>query len=93
VLVNEPDGVIAKQSGRVPRFLIEFVIVVPVDDARMLFVSEIVDFADERTILIIEAALSRPILRIGMTEVPLPDDCGVVARIMEGLGDQVLVGG
>ena len=53
---------------------------------------EVIDLADHRAVLVVEAALARPILAIGVAEVPLADDGGAVTRVLERLRQQPLIG-
>src|SRR5262249_54967375 len=57
-----------------------------------LAVREVVDRSDERPVLVVEAALPGPVLAVGVAEVPLADDGGLVASLLEGLGKEPLVG-
>ena len=54
---------------------------------------EVVDLAEQRSVLVIEPALPRPILAIGVPEVPLAHDRGPVARLLQDLGQQPFVSG
>ena len=58
----------------------------------MLLVRKIVDLADQRAILDVETALARPVFGIGVAEVPFADDRGLIARGLQRLRQQVLVG-
>jgi len=58
----------------------------------VLLVREVVELADQRAVLVVEAALPRPVLAVGVTEVPLADDRGVVAGRAESLRQQPLAG-
>ena len=51
----------------------------------MLLVREVIDLADKRAVLVIEASLARPILLVAMAQMPFADDCGLVPRILERL--------
>ncbi|MFO0875344.1 MAG: hypothetical protein U0575_15435 [Phycisphaerales bacterium] len=85
------DGVVAKQRRRVALFLDLLVVAEPVDHA-VLCVGEVVDLADQRAILVIEAALTRPVLLVGVAKVPLADDRRLVPRLLERLRKQPFVG-
>jgi hypothetical protein len=53
---------------------------------------EIVDLADERSVLVIEAPLAGPEFAVGMAKVPFADYGRLIARFLEGLRQQPLVG-
>ena len=91
VLVDELHRVVAEERGRIALLLDDLVVAVPVDHA-VLLVREVVDLADQRAVLVVEAALPGPVLPVGVAEVPLADDGGVVAGLLERLGQQPLVG-
>ena len=67
-----------------------FVVAIPVQHA-VLFVREVIDLADHRAVLVIEAALLRPVFPVGMAEMPLADDRGLVARLLQALRQQPFV--
>src|SRR5262249_21334775 len=58
----------------------------------VLLVSEVVDLTDQRSVLVIEASLSRPVLGVRMSEMPLADDGSVVTGVLESLRQQIFVG-
>jgi len=89
--VDQLHGVIADQGGGVARFVYDFVIAIPVDSL-VFFVREVVDFTNERTVLIIEATLTRPVLGIAMAKVPLADDGGVIPGVFQRLRQQPFIG-
>ncbi len=51
----------------------------------MFVVREVVQFADHRAVLVIEAALPRPILLVRMAEMPFADDRRLVTGLLEAL--------
>src|SRR5262249_58233104 len=73
-------------------FLERIVVAVPVPHA-VLLMREVIDLAAEWPVLVVEAALPGPVLAVGMPEVPLADDRGLVARLLERLRQQPLVRG
>ena len=58
----------------------------------MLLVGEVVQFADERPILVVESALARPVFFVGMAEVPFADDRRLVACLLQRLRQEPFVG-
>ena len=82
VLLDEFHGVVAEELGGVAFLADGLVVAIPVEDA-VLFVREVIQLADHRAVLVIEAALLRPILLVGMTEMPFANDRRVVARFLE----------
>src|SRR5262245_23416087 len=82
--VDESDGVVPQQRGRIALLHKLLIIAKPVDDTFGL-VREIIDFADERPVLVVETALPRPILLIGVAEVPLADNRRGVASLLQRL--------
>lgn len=92
LLINVFHGVTADELGRVTFFVDGFVIVEPVEHAGVA-VSVIIQLADHRAILVIEATLFGPILNVSVSEMPLADDGRVVAGILEALWQQPFVGG
>ena len=83
-LADVLDRLVADQRRRVALLLERLVVLVPVEHA-VLLVREVVDLADQRPVLVVEAALFRPVLAIGVAEVPLADDRGLVAGFLERL--------
>ena len=65
--------VVADELGRVALFPDRLVVAIPVEHA-MLLVREVIQLADHRAVLVVEAALPRPILLVGVAEMPLADD-------------------
>src|SRR5215831_2010997 len=59
----------------------------------MCRVSKVVDLTEDRPVLVVEPALPWPVLAIGMSEVPLAHNSGLVTRLLQGLGQKPLVGG
>jgi len=50
----------------------------------------IVQLADHRAVLVVKASLLRPILEVGVAEVPFADDRRLVARVLEALRHEEL---
>ena len=70
--------------GRVTFLLDRLVVAEPVQHA-VLVVREVIQLADHRAVLVVEAALLRPILLVRVAEVPLADDRRLVAGLLEAL--------
>ena len=70
--VDEPDGLVADQRRVVAVFLEELAVALPVDQAAA-FLGEVVHFADEVAVEVVEPAVLRPVLLVGVAEVPLAD--------------------
>ncbi len=92
VPIDELDRIVAEQRGGIALLDHPHVVAVPVHDA-VLLVGEVVDLADERTVLVVEPPLLRPVLLVRMAEMPLADDGGLVAGLLERLRQQPFVGG
>jgi hypothetical protein len=84
VLLDELHRIIAEQRSGIALLLDNLVIAVPIRCA-INFVGEVVDLPDERAVLIIEAALSRPEFLVRMPEMPFADNGSLIASILEGL--------
>ena len=67
--------------GVVALLLEERAVALPVDHAAAL-VGEVVDLADEVAVEVVEAAVLRPVLLVGMAQVPLADHRGLVAGFL-----------
>src|SRR5262249_24807368 len=91
LLVDESEGVVSQQRGRIAFLHHLLVIPEPVDDTFRL-VREVIDLADERAVLVVEAALSWPIFVVGVAKVPLTDDRGGVAGLLQRLWQEPFVG-
>src|SRR5262249_25303752 len=89
--VDVSDRVLADELSRVAFFPDRLVITEPVQHSVFL-VREVVQLADHRTVLVIEAALLRPILLIGVTEMPFANDGRIVAGFLETLRHEPLGG-
>lgn len=57
----------------------------------MLLVREVVELANHRTVLIVKAALLGPILPVRVTQMPFPDDGGVVSGLSQRLWHEPFV--
>jgi hypothetical protein len=68
--------------------LYELAIALPVDDATA-HLGEVVDLADEVAVEGIEAPVLRPVFFIGMAQVPFAHHRGLVARLLQRLGQRV----
>ena len=77
--------------GRVALLLDRLVVAEPVEHA-VLVVGEVIQLADHRAVLVVEAALPRPILLVGVAEMPFADDRGLVAGLLEALRHEPLGG-
>ncbi len=91
VLFDQLHGRVAEQGCRIARLLDRLAVAEPVEHA-MLLVGEIVDLAEERPIMMVEAALERPVGPVRVAEVPLADEDGLVAGLFQGLRQEPLVG-
>ena len=83
---------VADQRQVVGGLLQEFAVALPVDDAAA-HLGEVVDLADEVAVEVIEAPVLRPVFFIGMAQVPLAHHRGLVARLLQGLGQGAFIGG
>ncbi len=92
LLADVFHGVFAEELGRVTFFVDRFVVAEPVEHAGVV-VREIIQFANERAVLVIEAALPGPILQVGVAEMPLADDGRVVPGVLKALRHEPFVGG
>src|SRR5208283_5689191 len=81
----------ADERREVPFLLGELAVALPVDEAASLL-GEIIDLADEVAVEVVEPAILRPVLPIGMAEVPLAHHVGLVAGSLQGLGQRALIG-
>ena len=86
VLFNQPDRLVANQIGVVALFLQKLSVSLPVDDASP-FLGEVIDLADEVAVKVLKAAVLRPVFLVGVPEVPLPHHVGVVAHVVQRLGE------
>ena len=91
LLVDESHGVVADERGRVAFLLDRLVVAEPVEHA-VLVVREVIQLADHRAVLVVEAALLRPILLVGVAEMPFADDRRLVAGFLEALRHEPLGG-
>src|SRR6266508_3978481 len=91
MLVNKLHGVVAEQRDGITLLFDYLVVPIPVHDA-VLLMSEVVNLADQRAVLVIEPALPRPVFGIAMTKMPLANDGGLVAGLLECLRQQPFVG-
>ena len=83
--------VIADELGGVALLPDRLVVAEPVEHA-VLVVREVIQLADHRAVLVIEAALLRPIFLVGVAEMPLADDRRLVAGLLEALRHEPLAG-
>jgi hypothetical protein len=90
MLLDKPDRIVAEQSCGIALLLDDLIIAVPVDLSVDL-VGEIIDLADQWTVLVVEAALPRPEFPVGMAEMPFTDDGSLVAGIFQSLRQEPLV--
>src|SRR5437773_9740985 len=81
---------IADQLGYIALFLDLFVVAKPVDFA-VRCVRVVIDFAQHGAVLIIESALARPILWIGVPKMPFADNGRLITGFLERLRQQPLV--
>ena len=91
VVLDLAHGVVAEQIGGVAFFLHQLVVAIPVGSA-MGAMGEIVDLAQHRAVVVVEAALPGPVFLVGMADMPFADHRGVVAGIAQRLRQGVLVG-
>ena len=77
--------VIAEELGRVTFFADGLVVAIPIEHAGFL-VRVVIQLADHRAVLVIEAALLRPIFLVGVAEMPLANDGCVISRFLEACG-------
>jgi hypothetical protein len=87
---DQLDRFVADKGRVVSVLLEEFAVALPVDQPAALF-GEVIDLAHEVAVEVVEAAVLRPVLPIGMAEVPLAHHVGLVAGLFEGLGERALV--
>ena len=85
------DRVVAEELGRVALLADRLVVAIPVEHA-MLLVREVIQLADHRAVLVVEAALPGPILLVGVAKMPLADDRRLVAGFLEALRHEPLGG-
>ena len=91
-MVDNADGLVADQVGVVPVFLEELAVSLPIDDAAP-FLGEVVYFADEVAVEMVEAPVLRPVFLVGMAEMPLANHCRVITGILQSLRERPLVSG
>ena len=91
LLVDQPNGFVPEEGRVIALLLDNLVVPVPVLDAVRL-VLEMIDLADQRPVELVEPALPRPELGLGMAEMPFADQGGVVSHLFERLRQQPLVG-
>ena len=91
-MVDNADGLVADQVGVVPVFLEELAVSLPIGDAAP-FLGEVVHFADEVAVEMVEAPVLRPVFLVGMAEMPLANHCRVITGILQSLRERPLVGG
>lgn len=82
--LDQLDRFVSNQRGEVLFFPEETAVALPVDQASVL--GEIIDLAHKVTVKVVEAAILRPVLPVGVAEMPLADHVGLVAGVLEGLG-------
>ena len=92
ILLDQLHRVVAEEGGRIPFLADRLVVAIPVEHV-MLLVGEIINLPDQRAVLVIEPALPGPVFAVGVSEMPFPDDGGMVAGLLEGLGQEPLVRG
>ena len=91
LLLDHLDCFVADQRQVVSLLLEEFPVALPVHDAAA-HLGEIVHLADEVSVKVIEAAILRPELLVGMAQVPLADHRGAVAGLFQSLRQRPFVG-
>ena len=91
LLVDVFHRVVADELGRVAFFADRLVVAEPVEHAGVA-VREVIQLADHRAVLVVEAALLGPILLVGVAEMPLADDGRLVAGLLEALRHEPLGG-
>ena len=84
LMLDELHRVRADQGGVVAVLLDELAVALPVDHPTAL-AGEVVHFAHDVAVEVVEAAVLRPILLVGVTEVPFADHGRLVADLLEGL--------
>ena len=89
--LDQLDRFVSDQGREVPFLLEELAVALPVDQAAALL-GEVIDLADEVAVEVVEAAILRPVLPVGMAEMPLAHHVGLVAGLLQGLGKRALVG-
>ena len=89
--LDQLDRFVADEGREVPVLLEELAVALPVDQAAALL-GEVIDLADEVAVEVVEAAVLRPVLPVGMAEMPLAHHVGLVAGLLQGLGERALVG-
>ena len=89
--LDQLHGVPAEELRDVALLLHRLVVAEPVARA-VRRVGEVVDLAEERAVLVVEPALPRPVLPVGVAEVPLADDRGPVAGLLQRLRQEPLLG-
>ncbi len=78
MLPDMADRILPEQGGHIAGLVELAVVAIPVGDA-MHLVGVVVDLADQRAVLVVEPALLRPELAVGMAEMPFADDRSAVA--------------
>ena len=81
----------ADELGVVALLLQELAVALPVDQPAAL-AGEVVHLADDVAVEVVEAAVLRPVLLVGVAEVPLADHRRLVADVLQRLRQRALVG-